>query len=145
MRRFTSPGNSYTVSLNMNCPNCGLSNPDNARFCANCGTSLGEAPQPWQTSYQPQPPSGSPGIVREKNSVMRNVVLGCLVVLVIFFFVSLSCTRACFRSRRYYRHYGMVIRPSVMSRLEFDGRLAKRDQEVARGRGCPPHTETTCC
>ena len=28
----------------MTCPNCGLANPDSARFCANCGTTLGNGP-----------------------------------------------------------------------------------------------------
>ena len=40
---------------------------------------------------------------------MRNIGLGCLVVLLIFLFFGLSCTRACFRHRRYYRRYGAVI------------------------------------
>lgn len=104
-------GDSCTVSLSMNCPNCGLSNADNAKFCANCGTPLGTTPQPPQPSYQPPPTYQSPGIVREKNPVMKNVGLGCLIVLLILLFVGFSCTRACFRGRRYYRHYGALIRP----------------------------------
>lgn len=44
---------------------------------------------------------------------MKTIGLGCLIALVIFLFIGLSCTRACFRGRRYYRRYGEVIYPVV--------------------------------
>ncbi|MGI8959655.1 MAG: zinc-ribbon domain-containing protein [Bryobacteraceae bacterium] len=100
----------------MNCPNCGLANSDDAKFCANCGTRFATASDPRQTSYQPQYAQESPRTVPARNSVMRNIGLGCLVALLIFFFLGLSCTRACFRHRRYYRHYGAVIRPVASAR-----------------------------
>jgi uncharacterized membrane protein len=34
----------------------------------------------------------------------QKIGIGCLIVLVIFFVFGLSCTRACFRSRRTYRY-----------------------------------------
>jgi hypothetical protein len=34
----------------------------------------------------------------------QKVGIGCLIVLVIFLLFGLSCTRACFRSRRTYRY-----------------------------------------
>jgi len=100
-----------TVMLNMNCLNCGLAHPNDAKFCANCGTRFPNASDPQQTSYQPQGPQNWPRTVPGRNSVMRNIGLGCLVVLLIFLFFGLSCTRACFRHRRYYRRYGAVVYP----------------------------------
>ena len=41
--------------------------------------------------------------------MLKNIGLGCLIVLLIFFVFGLSCTRACFRPRRYYR--GEMVRP----------------------------------
>ncbi|MBV9009857.1 MAG: zinc-ribbon domain-containing protein [Verrucomicrobia bacterium] len=105
----------------MTCPNCGLENPETAKFCANCGTPFVSAPpQPVQTSWQnqaqysPPPPPAAP----PRNPLLKNVALGCLIVLVVFFFFGLSCTRACFGHRRYYRRYGVVLhqpqaRPAV--------------------------------
>jgi len=34
----------------MNCKNCGTENPPDSRFCANCGTTLGDAPETKKTS-----------------------------------------------------------------------------------------------
>ena len=34
----------------------------------------------------------------------QKIGIGCLIVVVIFLFFGLSCTRACFRSRRTYRY-----------------------------------------
>jgi hypothetical protein len=34
----------------------------------------------------------------------QKIGIGCLIALVIFFLFGLSCTRACFRSRRSYRY-----------------------------------------
>lgn len=95
----------------MNCPNCGLPNPDNAKFCSNCGTSFGSAPsQPppsyqSQSQYQTPPPSSyqsptsypPPVAPQGGNSLAKNIAIGCLIVLAIFMFLGLSCTRACFR------------------------------------------------
>ncbi len=96
----------------MNCPNCGLANPDNARFCANCGTSFAnpsqaynpppnQAPQAPQyqppPQYQVPPPAGG-------SSIGKNIAIGCLVAVIIVFLFFVSCTRACFRHRRYYRY-----------------------------------------
>ena len=38
------------------CPNCGAQLPDNAQFCANCGTRLGAAQQPQYQQPQYQQP-----------------------------------------------------------------------------------------
>jgi hypothetical protein len=94
----------------MNCPNCGLANPDNAKFCGNCGTRFGATSQPQQPSYQVQPPTAPP-IAGPGNPLLKNLALGCLVALLIFLFITFSCTRACSRSRRHYRRYGVVTRP----------------------------------
>jgi uncharacterized membrane protein YvbJ len=102
----------------MNCPNCGLANPDNARFCANCGTPFGSAPSPQsspyqsQSQYQPPPPHQAPGpyqapgAVRSGNTMAKNIGIGCLILVVIFLFFGLSCTRACLGMRhgRAYMH-----------------------------------------
>jgi uncharacterized membrane protein YvbJ len=92
----------------MTCPNCGSANQDNARFCWNCGTALAGAPAPpYQQpqypppQYQMQPPGG--------QSTGSKIALGCLiaVLVVIVFFV--SCTRACFGRRRYWRYGAAVV------------------------------------
>lgn len=44
----------------MNCPNCGKSNPDDARFCDGCGSNLVAAPQ--QNSAPPPPPPPPPPV-----------------------------------------------------------------------------------
>jgi uncharacterized membrane protein YvbJ len=97
----------------MNCPNCGLANPDGAKFCSNCGTSFGSqaAPHKVEAEYEPPPPfqarapyqaSGAPVT---RNTMMRNIGLGCLIAVVVFLLFGLSCARACFapRRRRYIR------------------------------------------
>lgn len=102
----------------MNCPNCGLANPDGAKFCSNCGTSFGNAPPPQSNPYQGQSqyqasapyqasgPYQAPGATRSGGSVAKNIALGCLIVLAIFIFFGLSCTRACLglRHGRGYMH-----------------------------------------
>lgn len=85
----------------MNCPNCGLANDPNARFCANCGTPLSAG---GGTAYQQQPqsyPTPSPASSNPfaGNSMGKNIALGCLVFALIFLFLGLSCTRACFGGR----------------------------------------------
>src|SRR5579875_3742585 len=105
----------------MMCPNCGLANPDNAKFCANCGTQFGNAassstPPPGayqtQSQYNPVPPyqgSYQPPAATGGSSIVKNIAIGCLIVLAIFMFLTLSCTRACFglhRGRTYiHRRY----------------------------------------
>ncbi len=42
----------------MYCPQCGTANPDNDRFCRNCGTPLTQAP-PAPPAYAPPPPPPS--------------------------------------------------------------------------------------
>lgn len=92
----------------MTCPNCGLSNPDTAKFCANCGTHFaGAAPPPYnpypsnpypnQPQYQQVPPAGG-------QSMGKNIAIGCLIAVLIVILFGLSCTRACFRHRRFYRY-----------------------------------------
>jgi uncharacterized membrane protein YvbJ len=105
----------------MNCPNCGLANPDNAKFCSNCGTSFANPPAQSSTQYQnqtqyrtsPTPyqaPGPYPGTApaRGGNSLAKNVAIGCLILVAILFFFGLSCTRACFylgHSRYLHRRY----------------------------------------
>ncbi|MBV9441791.1 MAG: hypothetical protein JO217_03765 [Acidobacteriaceae bacterium] len=60
-----------------------MANPDNARFCANCGTQFG----------------ARSAVPRTGNTVAKNIGLGCLIALVIVLFFGLSCTRACFGHR----------------------------------------------
>ena len=98
----------------MNCPNCGLANPDNAKFCANCGTAFTAASGAWQTPYQQQPAQPYQAAATGRNSMAKNIGLGCLVVLLIFILFGLSCTRACFGRRRYYRRYAEVTCPLIL-------------------------------
>jgi uncharacterized membrane protein YvbJ len=100
----------------MTCPNCGMSNPDNARFCANCGTTLAGGPPP---PYTPPPnqwqnPSPAPPA---RSSVGKNIAIGCLVAVLIVILFGLSCTRACLRHRRYYRYYGLIVAPEPAPEL----------------------------
>lgn len=89
------------------CPNCGLSNAANARFCANCGTPLGATappPPPYQTSA---PASRLTG---------KNIALGCVILLAIVLLFGVSCTRACFGFRRsHYVHRRYAWAPGVSS------------------------------
>lgn len=99
---------SVTVGMTMNCPNCGLANPDTAKFCGNCGTSFSgsSAPQsgPYQSqsqyqgsSYQAYGANQPPGGVGRGNTLAKNIGIGCLIAVVIVLFFGLSCTRACLR------------------------------------------------
>jgi uncharacterized membrane protein YvbJ len=93
----------------MTCPNCGSANQDNAKFCWNCGMTLGGAPQPpYQQpqyppppQYQMQPPGG--------QSTGSKIALGCLIAVLIVMLFFFSCTRACFGRRRYYRFGAAVM------------------------------------
>jgi hypothetical protein len=98
----------------MFCPNCGLQNPDNAKFCANCGTTLVAGSQPAnQPQYQASQPAQSyqasplPGT---GNSVAKNIAIGCLIAVVVVMVFGLSCTRACYRLtlRRHYFYRPVV-------------------------------------
>ncbi len=44
----------------MFCSNCGKENPDNAKFCASCGTSIADAPRQQYTTPPPQPQYAPP-------------------------------------------------------------------------------------
>lgn len=102
----------------MHCPNCGLANPDTAKFCANCGTALGAAAGSFHSSQGPPPPPPPPyqappqgGPYRPPQAASttdvftpRNIALGCLLlVLLVFFMGFVSCMRGCGR-HSYYRH-----------------------------------------
>lgn len=98
----------------MNCPNCGLQNAPGARFCANCGTGLDQAPPAGGQSYsnqgytnQPYSPPGRSGFTLGGRPMTpaRTIGLGCLIIVLLFFFFGLSCMRACFFPRHYYRVY----------------------------------------
>jgi len=88
----------------MHCPNCGLANPDNAKFCANCGTAFGGPSQ--FPSNQSQPQYQAPIPTGSGNRVAKNIGIGCLIAIAIVLLFGLSCTRACFgfRHRHSYLH-----------------------------------------
>jgi uncharacterized membrane protein YvbJ len=82
------------------CPNCGLANPDNAKFCGNCGTPFDNVPVSQPSSYKQQSQSQyqTTGAATPSGSnVAKKIGLGCLIAIVIFLFFGLSCTRACLR------------------------------------------------
>ncbi len=93
----------------MYCPNCGSMNEDGAKFCSNCGTPLNAASQfdphpnldPLSSGTGPYQPESRPA----GNSIAKNIGIGCLVAVIVIFFIGLSCTRACFGLR----HRGHVI------------------------------------
>jgi len=101
----------------MICPNCGLDNPPNARFCANCGTTLsGSAPPPPppnapytppgaqynQGSSQPYNMGGAYNVGGTRMTPARAIGLGCLILVILFFVLpALTCSRACFRYGRH--------------------------------------------
>ncbi|MBV8071176.1 MAG: zinc-ribbon domain-containing protein [Acidobacteriaceae bacterium] len=91
----------------MTCPNCGLANAANARFCANCGTAFG-APTPSSPPSAGVPPPSTGGM-----SLGRSIGIGCLIV-VLFIIFGLSCTRSCLFGRRhryYVRHVSFRVAP----------------------------------
>lgn len=89
----------------MNCPNCGLSNPDTAKFCANCGTHFGAAPPPQTPPAYQAPPYQPRAAQPAGNRFMKGVGLGCLIAVIIVLLFGLSCTRACYR----FGHRGIRI------------------------------------
>src|SRR4051794_14070693 len=106
----------------MTCPNCGLVNPDKARFCGNCGTTL--SPGSYTPPQPPPPPYGPVSGMGQgpQRSMGQKIGIGCLIALVIFLLFGLSCTRACFRSRRTYRYR----RSGSLVRLVSDSNFAAR-------------------
>lgn len=73
----------------MFCPKCGSQQPDNATFCASCGSSLGHtAPQPQQQpQWQPQSQYGNAPVYEEAEKsagqvVVWQVILGVAIPLV---------------------------------------------------------------
>jgi uncharacterized membrane protein YvbJ len=90
----------------MYCPNCGLTNDNNARFCANCGTPFSSpVSNPLPQNYPVQTTGG--------NSTAKNIAIGCLVAIAIFLFVGLSCTRSCLRLRRHTNILRRVAGPAI--------------------------------
>src|SRR5581483_4489648 len=97
----------------MICPNCGLDNPSGAKFCANCGTTLGAStpPAPPNAPYNPGGPynqgsapynmAGGYSGGGTRMTPGRAIGLGCLVLVVLFFVSTLTCSRACFRMGRH--------------------------------------------
>jgi hypothetical protein len=99
----------------MHCPNCGLLNAGDAKFCGNCGTHFtspvndpaaappyqpiaptpAPAYQPINPVYPPPPPAPT-----DRNTFMKNLGFGCLILVALFFFFGLSCARGCFFRRR---------------------------------------------
>lgn len=131
----------------MTCPNCGSANADDAKFCWNCGTALSGAAQPQgpyqspsyqtqnapyqgQSQFQPTAPGG--------RSVGKNIAIGCLVAVIIVFLFGLSCMRACFGRRRYYR-YGEVwmlrVNPPRANVQAFMGSAPVRNGYSAKSAG----------
>jgi hypothetical protein len=92
----------------MYCPNCGTANDDGVKFCANCGTPLaGGAPHPPpQAPIQPEvvPPYAAAAPPQTRDSFLKFLGMGCLILVAIFAFGGLSCARACFFGRRRYRY-----------------------------------------
>src|SRR4051794_13632019 len=122
----------------MTCPNCGLVNPDNARFCGNCGTTLGGAPY---TAPPPPPPpygSGSGSGTRmgtpfgTQKSTGQKIGLGCLVALLFFFLFGMSCMPPCSRPRRYYRRSGSLVRVVDQHSTLFVALSAKAGKRTVR-------------
>jgi hypothetical protein len=87
----------------MKCPNCGLLNAANARFCGNCGTAFGAPntnpgnPNPGGT-YMVNPPPQRGGLTA--GSVGR----GCLIAFAIVVLLLLFSGRSCFSHRRHVRY-----------------------------------------
>jgi hypothetical protein len=90
----------------MYCNNCGAQNEAAARFCANCGTTLGQEPvnpavppvpppQYQQPPVYQQPVYPQPAVPGGANTLLKTIGIGCLIAIALVFFVGLSCTRAC--------------------------------------------------
>lgn len=87
----------------MKCPNCGLLNAANARFCGNCGTAFGS---PNMNAGNPNPGgmyTGNP--VPQRGFTAGSVGRGCLIAFAIVVLLLLFSGRSCF-SHRHYRYGG---------------------------------------
>lgn len=87
----------------MKCPNCGLLNAANARFCGNCGTPFGAPNMNAGNStpgggYTVNPPPQRSGLTA--GSVGR----GCLIAFAIVILLLIFSGRSCFSHRRHVRY-----------------------------------------
>jgi hypothetical protein len=75
------------------------------------GSSPGAYPSQGQSQYQAGPPYQAPGPYRmgPRRSPAQNFALGCLIALLVFMVLTVSCTRSCLGLRHFrshaYRHY----------------------------------------
>lgn len=104
----------------MKCPNCGLVNAADARFCGNCGTAFGP-PNPNMNAANPNPGGMYTGAPAPRRGLTAGSVgRGCLIGFAIVVLLLLFSGRSCF-SRRHYRYGGYRTenyRPSVRSFAE---------------------------
>jgi hypothetical protein len=90
----------------MYCPNCGAGNEGGVRFCANCGTSLAVESAPGAPTVPPPlqpevvPSYAPPTVPQTRDSFLKFLGMGCLILLAIFVFGGLSCAKACLFGRR---------------------------------------------
>lgn len=89
----------------MECPNCGLLNAADARFCGNCGTAFGP-PGPNMNAGNPNPGgmyTANPA--PQRGLTAGSVGRGCLIAFAIVVLLLLFSGRSCF-SHRHYRYRG---------------------------------------
>ena len=103
----------------MFCRKCGTKNPDDARFCRNCGTPMSSGPSVngggsvngGQNGNPTPPPMGQPGAMPRKPKGKRNGAMIAIVAVV----GSIDCFSSIFypgnwnwwqKLRRYDRRYG---------------------------------------
>jgi hypothetical protein len=84
----------------MYCPNCGTANEGTVRFCANCGTPLAAPSNPQPIQPEVVPPYSPVAPPQTRDSFLKFLGMGCLVLLAIFVFGGLSCARSCIFGRR---------------------------------------------
>ena len=104
----------------MFCRKCGTKNPDDARFCRNCGTPMSSGPSVngggsvngGQNGNPIPPPMGQPGAMPRKPKGKRN---GAMIAIVAVVVVALIASAVLFypgnwnwwqKLRRYDRRYG---------------------------------------
>jgi len=63
------------------CSQCGKENPEGARFCADCGTAMGQPPS---QASRPTMPSVGPLLASLSTNARRRIVYGLIVVVVLF-------------------------------------------------------------